>query len=107
MTELERHQDPQMVYFQRMLIDRKHRTRKLANTMFDIFLNGMQQTSHRSPLIHWLVAENTNDKLRRKSMRRIFIQKGFEFMGFNSESNEIWRLRLKTARSLPVRSVFL
>jgi hypothetical protein len=107
MTELEKLKDPQMVYFQRMFIDRKHRTRRVANSMFDVFLNGMRHTSHRSPLIHWLLAENANIKLHRKSMRRIFIRKGFEFMGCNSVSNEIWRLRLGQVRALPIRSVYL
>lgn len=107
MTELDKRRGPQMVYFQRMFIDKKHRTRRLANSMFDIFLSGMRYTNHRSPLVQWLVAENANIKLQRKSMRRIFIRKGFEFMGYNSASNEIWRLRIGQVRMLPIRCVYL
>ncbi len=85
---------PELIYFQRMYIAPEHRCARLANQLIDAFHYHLMQSNERSPLVKYLLAENVNPKLKTPAGRRLFIRKGFNFMGFNTSRNEIWKLAL-------------
>jgi len=85
---------PELVYFQRMYIAPSHRCARLANQLINTFHDHFKRCQARSPLVKYLLAENVNPKLKTPAGRRLFVRKGFEFMGFNSHNNEVWKLAL-------------
>lgn len=89
----------QLIYFQRMYIAPEHRSARLANTLLSTFHKDLKECNKRSPLIKYLLAENANPKLKTPGTRRLFIRRGFVFMGFNSIGNEIWKLALPPTSS--------
>jgi hypothetical protein len=89
---------PELIYFQRMYITPEHRCVRLANQLINAFHHHLKQSNQRSPLVKYLLAENANSKLKTPVGRRLFIRRGFEFMGFNTLGNEIWKLALPPTR---------
>jgi hypothetical protein len=89
---------PELIYFQRMYISPEHRCARLANQLINSFHHHLKQCNQRSPLVKYLLADNANTKLKTPSGRRMFIRKGFKFMGFNTRGNEIWKLSLPPTR---------
>ena len=85
---------PELIYFQRMYITPEHRCARLANQLINAFHHHLRQSNQRSPLVKYLLADNANTKLKTPAGRRLFIRKGFKFMGFNTLGNEIWKLAL-------------
>jgi hypothetical protein len=84
----------ELIYFQRMYIAPEHRCVRLANQLINAFHHHLILSNQRSPLVKYLLAENTNPKLKTPVGRRLFIRRGFKFIGFNSYDNEIWKLAL-------------
>lgn len=95
---------PELIYFQRMYIMPEHRCARIANNLINAFHHHLTQSNQRSPLVKYLLAENANTKLKTPAARRLFIRKGFEFMGFNSLGNEIWKLALPPTTSPSINS---
>jgi len=95
----------QLIYFQRMYIAPAHRSARLANTLLNTFHKNLKECNRRSPLIKYLLAENANPKLKTPATRRLFIRKGFVFMGFNSLGNEVWKLALPPTSSPSINPV--
>jgi hypothetical protein len=89
---------PELIYFQRMYITPEHRCVRLANQLINAFHHHLKQSNQRSPLVKYLLAENANSKLKTPVGRRLFIRRGFEFMGVNTLGNEIWKLALPPTR---------
>jgi hypothetical protein len=85
---------PELIYFQRMYIAPEHRCVRVANQLINAFHRNLIRSNQRSPLVRYLLSENTNPKLKTPVGRRLFIRRGFKFMGFNSYGNEIWKLAL-------------
>jgi len=89
---------PELIYFQRMYIAPEHRCGRLLNQLFTAFHHHLKQSNQRSPLVNYLLADNANSKLKTPAARRMFIRRGFKFMGFNTRGNEIWKLSLPPTR---------
>ena len=85
---------PELIYFQRMYIAPEHRCVRAANQLINAFHHHLIRSNQRSPRVRYLLAENANPKLKTPVGRRLFIRRGFKFMGFNSYGNEIWKLAL-------------
>jgi hypothetical protein len=84
----------ELIYFQRMYIAPEYRCARVANQLINAFHHHLMRSNQRSPLVKYLLAENTNPKLKTPAGRRLFIRRGFKFIGFNSYGNEIWKLAL-------------
>jgi hypothetical protein len=84
----------ELIYFQRMYIAPEHRCVRVANQLINAFHHHLIRSNQRSPLVKYLLAENANFKLKTPVGRRLFIRRGFKFIGFNSYGNEIWKLAL-------------
>ena len=97
---------PELIYFQRMYITPEHRCASLANQLINAFHQHLMQSNQRSPLVKYLLADNANTKLKTPASRRLFIRKGFEFMGFNSLGNEVWKLVLPPTIGPSVNTAF-
>jgi hypothetical protein len=88
-------------YFQSMFIAPQFRSPKLANQLYQVFLDGFSRpSSHRDHRAHYLLAENTNPALRKSFMRRYFCRRGFRLLGYSQLGGEVW------ARELPTKFVF-
>ena len=85
---------PELIYFQRMYIAPEHRCVRVANQLINAFHHHLIRSNKRSPLVKYLLAENANLKLKTPVGRRLFVRRGFRFIGFNSYGNEIWKLAL-------------
>jgi len=85
---------PELIYFQRMYIAPEHRCVRIANQLINAFHHHLIRSNQRSPIVKYLLAENANPKLKTPVGRRLFIRRGFKFIGFNSYENEIWKLAL-------------
>ena len=85
---------PELIYFQRMYIAPEHRCVRVANQLINAFHHHLIRSNQRSPLVKYLLAENANHKLKTPVGRRLFVRRGFKFIGFNSYGNEIWKLAL-------------
>ncbi len=96
----------ELIYFQRMYITPEHRCVRLANQLINAFLHHLKQSNQRSPLVKYLLAENVNSKLKTPVGRRLFIRRGFVFMGFNARGNEIWKLALPPTRGPSISTCF-
>jgi len=97
---------PELIYFQRMYIAPKHRCARLANQLINALHHHLMHSNQRSPLVKYLLADNANPKLKTPVGRRLFIRKGFRFMGFNSYGNEIWKLALPPTTGPSIITVF-
>ena len=97
---------PELIYFQRMYITPEHRCVRLANQLINAFHHHLKQSNQRSPLVKYLLAENANPKLKTPVGRRLFIRRGFKFMGFNTLGNEIWKLALPPTRGPSINTCF-
>ena len=97
---------PELIYFQRLYITAEHRCARLANQMINTFHDNFRDCNTRSPLIKHLLAENVNPKLKTPAGRRLFIRKGFKFMGFNFIGNEVWKLPLPPTSCPAINTVF-
>ena len=84
-------------YFQRMYIIPESRNPRLANQLFQAFLQGFdreaEKRDHRAKV---LLSENINPGLQKASMRRYFARLGFQMLGGNQLGGEIWARKLKT-----------
>lgn len=84
-------------YFVRMYNRLSTRKARLANQLFETFLDCFDQASgfrdHRASV---LIAEAISPRLRRPSMRRYFVRHGFRLQGSNKRGSEIWTRRLVT-----------
>lgn len=97
---------PELIYFQRMYIAPEHRFAWLANQLFGSFIHIVKSTNTRSPLIQYLLAENVNIKLKTPVGRRLFIRRGYQFMGTNFRGNEIWKLPLPPIKCPSINAPF-
>jgi hypothetical protein len=97
---------PELIYFQRMYIAPEHRCVRVANRLINAFHHHLIRSDQRSPLVKYLLAENANPKLKTPVGRRLFIRRGFKFIGFNSNENEIWKLALPPTTRPSVLPVF-
>lgn len=97
---------PQLIYFQRMYVAPDHRCVRLTRRMLRVFHQNLIQSSDRSPLAKYLLAENVNPKLKTPIGRRHFIRQGFQFVGVNSFQHEIWKMPLPLAPARPVSHLF-
>jgi hypothetical protein len=84
-------------YFQRMHIVPEARSLKLANQLFQAFLNGFEKaTEHRDHRAKALISVNNNPRLKIAYVRRYFTRLGFRLLGDNKYGNEVWTIKLKT-----------
>jgi hypothetical protein len=84
-------------YFQRMYIVPEARNLKLANQLFQAFLNGFEKaTEHRDHRAKALMSVNNNPKLKIAYVRRYFARLGFRLLGDNKFGNEVWTKKLQT-----------
>ncbi|WP_254940526.1 hypothetical protein [Cyanobium sp. Morenito 9A2] len=84
-------------YFQRMYVDPKVRSPRLANQLYKTFLKGFDgakvERDHRAGV---LMSDNINPGLQRSFMRRYFARLGFVMLGSNQLGGEVWSRRLAT-----------
>ena len=84
-------------YFQRMYIVPEARNLKLANQLFQAFLNGFEKaTEHRDHRAKALMSVNNNPRLKIACVRRYFARLGFRLLGDNKYGNEVWTKKLQT-----------
>ena len=84
-------------YFQRMYIVPEARNLKLANQLFQAFLNGFEKaTEHRDHRAKALMSVNNNPRLKISYVRRYFARLGFRLLGDNKLGNEVWTKELQT-----------
>ena len=84
-------------YFQRMYIVPEARNLKLANQLFQAFLNGFEKaTEHRDHRAKALMSVNNNPRLKTAYVRRYFARLGFRLLGDNKLGNEVWTKELQT-----------
>ena len=84
-------------YFQRMYIVPEARNLKLANQLFQAFLNGFEKaTEHRDHRAKALMSVNNNPRLKTAYVRRYFARLGFRLLGDNKFGNEVWTKELQT-----------
>lgn len=97
---------PELIYFQRMYVAPEHRSVRLTRNMINAFHRNLVNSSERSPLVRYLIAENSNAKLKTSIGRRYFIRQGFQYVGVNSAMNEIWKMPLPSPPPRPVLRLF-
>lgn len=97
---------PELIYFQRMYVAPEHRCVRLTRKMINAFHHDLVQSSERSPLVKYLLAENANSKLKTPIGRRHFIRQGFHYVGVNSYKNEIWKMPLPPPPARPILNIF-
>ena len=85
-------------YFCRIYVCKNWRYCKLTNKLVQVFIKNFSTRSDlRDHRASYLIAENINIKLHNSFMRKYFIKLGFQMLGTNHISSEIWSLKLKTS----------
>jgi hypothetical protein len=90
-----------------MYITPEHGCVRLASQLINAFLRYLKQCNERSPLIKYLLGENANPRLKAPVGRRLLIRRGFEFMGFSTLGDEIWKLALPSIACSSINYSFI